>query len=80
MAKPNKQSVITNKNLRYIIIQLNPALGFGVRHLAFDCCDLQVAESVSKDTLNECGSVDALFAKCFADVPAEVHQVNAFEY
>ena len=31
-------------------------------------------------TLNECGSVDALFAKCFADVPAEVHQVNAFEY
>lgn len=36
VAKPNKQSVITNKNLRYIIIQLNPALGFGVRHLALD--------------------------------------------
>jgi len=34
---------------------------------------------VSKDILNECGGVDALLAKRFADVPAEVHQVNAFE-
>ena len=59
-------------------IQLNPSLTFGVRHLAFDCCDLQVAESVSKDFLNECGGVDSPFAECFADVPAEVHQVNAF--
>ena len=31
--KPNKQGVITNKNLRYIIIQLNPALRFGVQYL-----------------------------------------------
>ena len=36
VAKPNKQGVITNKNLRYIIIQLYPALRFGVRHLALD--------------------------------------------
>jgi len=28
---------------------------------------------VSKDTLNECGGVDALLAESFADVPAEVH-------
>ncbi len=33
VAKPNKQGVITNKNLRYIIIQLNPALRFGVQYL-----------------------------------------------
>jgi hypothetical protein len=33
---------------------------------------------VSKDTLNKCDGVDALFAECFADVPAEVHQVDAF--
>jgi hypothetical protein len=33
---------------------------------------------VSKDTLNECGGVDTLFTECFADVPAEVHQVDAF--
>ena len=38
-----------------------------------------VAESVSKDTLNECGGVDALFAESFANVPAEVHQVDTFE-
>ena len=50
-----------------------------MRHLALDGRDLQVAEGVSKDTLNECGGVDAPFAECFADVPAEVHQVNAFE-
>ena len=31
-----------------------------------------------KDTLNECGGVDAPFSECFADVPAEMHQVNAF--
>jgi len=34
---------------------------------------------VSKDFLNECGGVDAPFAECLADVPAEVHQVDAFE-
>jgi len=34
---------------------------------------------VSKDILNECGGVDAPFAECLADVPAEVHQVDAFE-
>jgi len=28
---------------------------------------------VSKDTLNKYGGMDALFAECFADVPAEVH-------
>ena len=50
-----------------------------MRHLAFDCCDLQVAEGVSKDTLNECGGVDAPFAECLADVPTEVHKVDAFE-
>ena len=50
-----------------------------MRHLALDGRDLQVAEGVSKDTLNKCGGVDTLFAECFADVPAEVHQVDAFE-
>jgi len=28
---------------------------------------------VSKDTLNECGGVNAFLAKRLADVPAEVH-------
>ena len=34
---------------------------------------------MSKDILNECSGVDASLPKRFADVPAEVHQVNAFE-
>ena len=34
---------------------------------------------MSKDTLNECGGVDTLFAECLADVPTEVHQVDTFE-
>ena len=34
---------------------------------------------MSKDSLNECGGVDAPFAECFANVPAEVHQVDAFQ-
>ena len=34
---------------------------------------------MGKDILDECGSVDALLAESFADVPAEVHQVDAFE-
>ncbi len=50
-----------------------------MQHLAFDCCELQVAEGVSKDILNEYGGVDALFAKRLADVPAEVHQVDIFQ-
>ena len=36
VAKPSKQRVITNKILSYVVIQLNPALRFGVRHLALD--------------------------------------------
>ena len=36
-------------------------------------------QGVSKDFLNECGGVDAPFAECLADVPAEVHQVDAFD-
>ena len=34
---------------------------------------------MSKDTFNECSGVDTLFAECFADIPAEVHQVDTFE-
>ena len=66
--------------LLYFHLQLNPTLRFGVRHLALDCRDLQVAEGVSKDILDKCGGMDALFAECLADVSAEVHQVDAFEY
>ena len=29
--------------------------------------------------LNKCGSADALLAESFADVPAEVHQVDTFQ-
>ena len=50
-----------------------------MRHLTLNGWDLQVAESVSKDILNECGGVNAFLAECFADIPAEVHQVDAFE-
>ena len=50
-----------------------------MRHFAFDGRDFDIAEGVSKDSLNESGGVDASFAECLADVPAEVHQVDAFE-
>ena len=58
MTKPNKQSVITNKNLRYIIILLNPALRLSVRHFALDGRDFDIAESVSKENFDECDRAD----------------------
>ena len=48
-------------------------------HFTLDGWDFDVTQGVSKDMLNECGGVDALFAECLADVPAEVHQVNTLE-
>ena len=50
-----------------------------MRHLTLNGWGLQVAEGVSKNILDKCGGVDAPSAECLADVPAEVHQVDAFE-
>ena len=58
MTKPNKQSIITNKNLRYIIILLNLALRLSVRHFALDGRDFDIAESVSKENFDECDRAD----------------------
>ena len=51
-----------------------------MRHLTLNGWDLQVAEGVSKNILDKCSGVDALFTECLADVPAGVHKVNTFEW
>ena len=58
--------------LYYHIIDKYKAIWEAVQSIDFLGCEVPLKKEGG-------GSVDALFAECLADVPAEVHQVNTFQ-